>query len=64
MSGCARRRWGGGTCAPARPSDTAAARELEAKLAAMQAEREKQDAAWLAPTVQTADAGKKQTSSK
>ena len=43
MSGCAYRRWGPGTTCE-RPSNTAATKEMEAKLAALKAEREKQDA--------------------
>ena len=45
MSGCALRRWGSGTpCV--KETDTQAKREMAAALAAMQAEREKQDAMW------------------
>lgn len=45
MSGCALRRWGTGTsCGPR--TDTPAAKEMAAKLAAMQAERQRQDAVW------------------
>jgi len=43
MSGCAIRRWGVGTSCP-RPADTPAAREMNASLKAMQAERARQDA--------------------
>jgi hypothetical protein len=60
MSGCALRRWGspGGAGASQRPPDTAAAREIEAKLAAIRTEREKQDAAlWGAPAAAAMTAG-------
>jgi hypothetical protein len=53
MSGCARRRWGEGTTCE-RPADTPAAKEMAARLSAMQAERQRQDAAWSAPTVPAA----------
>ena len=42
MSGCALRRWGSGTNCT-RPADTPAAKEMAARLAAMQAERQRQD---------------------
>jgi hypothetical protein len=45
MSACAIKQWGRGTpCV--KESNTAAAKEMAAKLAQMKAEREKQDAAW------------------
>jgi hypothetical protein len=50
MSGCAIRRWGVGTSC-SRPTDTPAAREMNATLKAMQAERARQDAMlWGSPT--------------
>jgi hypothetical protein len=49
MSACARRQWGGGCQPTARPADSAAAKEMEARLAAIQAERQRQDAAWISP---------------
>ena len=42
MSGCALRRWGSGTSCT-RPADTPAAKEMAARLVAMQAERQRQD---------------------
>lgn len=49
MSACAIKQWGRGTpCV--KESNTAAAKEMAAKLAQMQAERERQDAAWHTPT--------------
>ena len=45
MSACAIKQWGRGTpCV--KETNTAAAKEMAAKLAQMKAEREKQDAAW------------------
>jgi len=52
MSGCALRRWGTGTPCVREPA-TAAAKEMSDKLAAMRAEREKQDGMWSAPAVET-----------
>jgi hypothetical protein len=51
MSACARRFWGSGTaCAGASPqADSPAAKEMAARLAAMQAERQRQDSAWQLP---------------
>lgn len=49
MSACALRRWGPGTCSVKEPV-TAAATELKGKLAAMQAERQRQDALFGSPT--------------
>jgi hypothetical protein len=50
MSGCAIRRWGVGTSC-SRPTDTPAAREMNATLKEMQAERARQDAMlWGSPT--------------
>ena len=46
MSGCALRRWGSGTPCTKEP-DTVAAKETAAALAAMRAERDKQDTMWL-----------------
>ncbi len=52
MSACALRRWGTGTsCGPR--TDTPASKEMAAKLAAMQAERQRQDAAWGPPAAAT-----------
>jgi hypothetical protein len=45
MSACALKRWGTGTPCVREPA-TAAAKEVSDKLAAMRAEREKQDSAW------------------
>ena len=48
MSACAIKHWGAGTpCI--RESSTPAAKEMAAKLAVMQAEREKQDTMWSKP---------------
>jgi hypothetical protein len=57
MSGCALRRWGGG-CSTYKPSDSAAAREMESRLKAMQAERTQQDTMWTAPAAGTPLAAK------
>lgn len=46
MSSCACRRWGPGTTCE-KPVDTPGARELEAKMKAMMAEREKQANFWV-----------------
>jgi hypothetical protein len=46
MSGCALRRWGPGTPCE-KSADTPAAKEMAAKLAAIKAEREKQDQRWM-----------------
>ena len=49
MSACAIKQWGRGTpCV--KESNTAAAKEMTTKLAQMQAERDRQDAAWHTPT--------------
>jgi hypothetical protein len=49
MSACAIKQWGRGTpCV--KESNTAAAKEMAAKLAQMQAERDRQDANWHTPT--------------
>jgi hypothetical protein len=45
MSRCALRRWGSGVTCTKEP-DTAASREMGEKLAAMRAERERQDGMW------------------
>jgi hypothetical protein len=39
-------RWGSGTTCE-KPSNTEAAKELQARIAAMQAERTKQDSIWI-----------------
>ena len=49
MSGCALRRWGSGTPCVREP-DTAAKKEMATALAAMKAERERQDTMWTQPT--------------
>ena len=46
MSSCACRRWGPGTTCE-KPVDTPSARELDAKMKALMAEREKQGNFWL-----------------
>ena len=51
MSACALRRWGTGTSCGPRPADTPAAKDMAAKLAAMQAERQRQDSLWGPPAV-------------
>jgi hypothetical protein len=48
MSGCALRRWGSGTPCTKEP-DTAAKKEMANALAAMMAERERQDIMWNPP---------------
>jgi len=45
MSKCALRRWGSGVSCTKEP-DTAASKEMGEKLAAMRAERERQDTMW------------------
>ena len=45
MSRCALNRWGPGTTCE-RPINTESSKELQAKIAAMKAEREKQDSIW------------------
>jgi hypothetical protein len=45
---CVSCKWGQGTACE-KPSNTAAAKEMEAKLKQMLAERSKQDVAWFAP---------------
>lgn len=52
MSACALRRWGTGTPCD-RPTDTPASKEMAAKLAAIRAERERQDSAYF-PAAATA----------
>ena len=54
MSGCALRRWGSGTPCTKEP-DTAAKKEMAAALAAMKAERDKQDTMWQLPVDETID---------
>jgi hypothetical protein len=51
MSACAIKHWGTGT--PCVKTDTPAAKEMAAKLAQMQAERDRQDTAWHAPIEKT-----------
>ncbi len=51
MSGCAIRRFGSATPST-RPIDTAAAKELNDKLAQMRSERAKQDSMWQDPAPQ------------
>lgn len=51
MSGCALRRWGSGTPCTKEP-DTEAKKQMASALAAMQAERDKQDTIWLTPGVE------------
>lgn len=62
MSACALRRWGSGTSCE-RPADTPAAKEMAARLAAMQAERQRQDTA-LYPPLQEAAAAKPQAQAR
>ncbi len=60
---CVSCKWGTGTTCE-RESNTAASKELEAKLKQMQQERTNQDIAWFAPPLETApkqDAKKKST---
>ena len=45
MSRCAINRWGPGTTCE-RPINTESSKDLQAKIAAMKAEREKQDSIW------------------
>lgn len=45
MSRCGLNRWGPGTTCE-RPINTESSKELQAKIAAMKAEREKQDSIW------------------
>lgn len=45
---CVSCKWGQGTACE-KPSNTAAAKEVEAKLKAMLAERSQQDVSWFAP---------------
>ena len=47
MSACAIKHWGTGT--PCIKTDSPAAKEMAAKLAQMQAERDKQDGMWTQP---------------
>lgn len=51
MSGCALRRWGSGTPCVKEP-DTLVKKEIASALAAMQAERDRQDTMWLAPSIE------------
>jgi hypothetical protein len=46
---CVRNRWGTGTCTPDKPT-TSASKEMNDKLAAIQAERQKQDDKFWAKT--------------
>ena len=50
MSGCALRRWGPGTPCVKEP-DTPAKKETAAALAAMLAERDRQDTMWQTPVL-------------
>lgn len=61
MSGCARKRWGDPGCSGSSyKPESIAAKEMEAKLAAMQVEREKQDATlWGATPSHSDDESKK-----
>ena len=54
MSGCALKRWGAGTPCTREP-DTAAKKEMAARLEIMRAEREKQDTMWLVPATAAAE---------
>jgi len=51
MSGCALRRWGSGTPCTKEP-DTVAKKEMATALAAMQAERDRQDTMWQLPVTE------------
>jgi hypothetical protein len=46
MSRCALNRWGAGTTCQ-RPINTESAKELQLKMAAIKAERERQDSIWI-----------------
>jgi hypothetical protein len=63
MSACALKRWGAGTPCVREPA-TAAAKEVSDKLAAMRAEREKQDGMWSAPAVEATAVSTKSDISK
>ena len=54
MSGCALRRWGPGTACVKEP-DTQAKKEMASALAAMQAERDRQDTMWQMPVAADAE---------
>jgi len=48
MSSCAVNRWGPGTTCE-RPKNTEAVKEMKDRMAALQAERAKQDQMWIIP---------------
>lgn len=52
---CVACRWGTGTTCSDKQSNTAAVREMEKKLAEMQAERKKQEQQWVAPVSPPSD---------
>lgn len=54
MSSCAVKRWGPGTTCE-RPQNTEAVKELNARMAALSAERDKQDQMWNSPGTETKD---------
>ena len=54
MSGCALRRWGSGTACVKEP-DTEAKKQMASALAAMQAERDRQDTMWQMPPAEAAE---------
>jgi hypothetical protein len=54
MSRCAVNRWGPGTTCE-RPINTESSKDLQAKIAAMKAEREKQDTMWAQSGPDTKD---------
>jgi hypothetical protein len=56
MSACAIKQWGRGT--PCVKTDTPAAKEMAAKLAQMQAERDRQDGMWTQPEMKTSPENK------
>lgn len=51
MSRCALNRWGPGTTCE-RPINTESSKDLQAKIAAMKAERDKQDSIWTQTNTQ------------
>lgn len=55
---CVACRWGTGTTCSVKQSNTAAVREMEKKLAEMQAERKKQEQQWIAPVQENGTAKK------
>ena len=61
---CVRNRWGTGTCTPDKPT-TSDSKEMNDKLAAIQAEREKQDAKfWATPQLDALKTQVKKTEQK